>query len=626
MSAWNRNPSAYANKTIPVPATGVAIKAVIVQSSYALLSASSARFSGWIAAVLALLLPPSLALSTELVHVLCWLSSAVFAIRAANTFARWQSTRLASVEQAGLKDAQRRLMGLGPAAAKIETPATQRRLDLGMPALPGTLGMLLTPPMRGGLPVTSAARDAATPLGAPSRPSPGFDASPAPSAIATPEQLAQFLDSLSSRMAQQQLPTGAGMGAPADAWHLPGGYAAAGQLPPGFLGAGDQDQASAMFMPVGVDAPKYRPSWLPRAKTIVHAPDVLSPSSPDEVEETLRNVLMVEHPSLWLEVWVENLREWMSRVMMRPLLLSIEGAHSEVNAVLQQYNQQMRLPPLPDVVGSENTVDIESCCDTHRNSMSTSASFCQALGAQGPGHLAPCMALARGLVRYDQLLLLLRGKLPPDLLPPVPPGYVWSRIQALAEGTCLPAYQWAGGGSWAGRHWSPDLPNDTAVVLYLFAAFIEAPGWEFPLQRQTGAQKGMPLFLGQLQTRPPNQYSAILAYRPDAPGPRVDAILALNLASNTGPMMCFLADGRFTALTGYHALFHVIIMFILYHKLRYNSVLGNHYLHDPAVDLAVVVDPPSAGSSTVRNQSVFGWWYPPTEAQAAERGGAVGAQ
>ena len=32
-------------------------------------------------------------------------------------------------------------------------------------------------------------------------------------------------------------------------------------------------------------------------------------------------------------------------------------------------------------------------------------------------------------MRYDQLLLLLRGKLPADLLPPVPPGYIWARVQ-----------------------------------------------------------------------------------------------------------------------------------------------------------------------------------------------------
>ena len=172
---------------------------------------------------------------------------------------------------------------------------------------------------------------------------------------------------------------------------------------------------------------------------------------------------------------------------------------------------------------------------------------------------------------------------------------MWGRIQSLAEGSCLPAFQWGGGGGAAGgRPWTPDLPTDSALVLYLFAAFIDAPGWEFAV-RENGASRwewggghtlsmnpplyldshsfirfplsaaplllpplpllynfrGMPLFLGQLPPRPPNQYSAILTYRPERPSARADAILALNL-SGTVPLMCFLAEGRILALTGYH--------------------------------------------------------------------------
>ena len=64
------------------------------------------------------------------------------------------------------------------------------------------------------------------------------------------------------------------------------------------------------------------------------------------------------------------------------------------------------------------------------------------------------------------------------------------------------------------------------------------------------------------------------------------------------------------------ALFHVIIMFVLYHKQHYNSALGNHFLHDPALSLAEVVESAQLGGKVaggVRKQSVFGWWYPPTE-------------
>jgi hypothetical protein len=37
-----------------------------------------------------------------------------------------------------------------------------------------------------------------------------------------------------------------------------------------------------------------------------------------------------------------------------------------------------------------------------------------------------------------------------------------------------------GGGPHAGHHWTPELPCDSALLFYLFAAFVAAPGWNFP--------------------------------------------------------------------------------------------------------------------------------------------------
>lgn len=48
-------------------------------------------------------------------------------------------------------------------------------------------------------------------------------------------------------------------------------------------------------------------------------------------------------------------------------------------------------------------------------------------------------------MRYEQLLQLLRGRRPSDLLPPAPSGYLWARVGALAQGTCMPAFNWNGG-------------------------------------------------------------------------------------------------------------------------------------------------------------------------------------
>jgi Cytochrome B561, N terminal len=76
---------------------------------------------------------------------------------------------------------------------------------------------------------------------------------------------------------------------------------------------------------------------------------------------------------------------------------------------------------------------------------------------------------------------VLSGRRPAELLPPTPPGYIAARVRALAAGTCAPAFTWNGGGEHAGAPWSADLPSDSGLLFYLFAAFLDAPGWTFPL-------------------------------------------------------------------------------------------------------------------------------------------------
>lgn len=83
------------------------------------------------------------------------------------------------------------------------------------------------------------------------------------------------------------------------------------------------------------------------------------------------------------------------------------------------------------------------------------------------------MLCAQAIHKYQRLTELLQGEQPRHLLPPTPRGYILSRVRALAEGPCLSAFTWNGGGSWAHKPWSHELPADSALVFYLFAAFLE---------------------------------------------------------------------------------------------------------------------------------------------------------
>ena len=80
---------------------------------------------------------------------------------------------------------------------------------------------------------------------------------------------------------------------------------------------------------------------------------------------------------------------------------------------------------------------------------------------------------AQAVLQYQRLAALLRGDHPRGLLPPVPRGYIAFRLRDLAVGSCVGQFTWNSGGAWLGKPWSPELLTDSALVFYLFAAFLE---------------------------------------------------------------------------------------------------------------------------------------------------------
>ena len=76
-------------------------------------------------------------------------------------------------------------------------------------------------------------------------------------------------------------------------------------------------------------------------------------------------------------------------------------------------------------------------------------------------------------MQYQRLEAVLQGQAPAGLLPPAPQSYILARVQQLAEGPCMATFHWNGGGAFNSSLWTPDLPTDSALLLYLFSAYLE---------------------------------------------------------------------------------------------------------------------------------------------------------
>lgn len=94
--------------------------------------------------------------------------------------------------------------------------------------------------------------------------------------------------------------------------------------------------------------------------------------------------------------------------------------------------------------------------------------------------------------------------------------------------------------------------------------------------------RGAPLYLGSgalFRSRPPGNYSALLATRPDKPwaGPGAVAVIGSNLSSRE-PRFSLLLAGQLVTLSERDGLFKVLLMWLQYHLVDRQGLVGGRWV------------------------------------------------
>ncbi|XP_072961074.1 uncharacterized protein [Typha angustifolia] len=322
-----------------------------------------------------------------------------------------------------------------------------------------------------------------------------------------------------------------------------------------------------------------------------------------------------------IELWRDRIRQWFSSVLINPLLEKIKTSHtqviqaaslmgisitvSQVGCDSPSITAPVNLSPAGGANEWQPTITLDEDAILHQlratllQARDGSMSQLSFSGAQQQSSLLPVIqACLDAITEHQRLNTLMKGELVKSLLPhsSVRADYTVQRVQELAEGTCLKNYDYVGNGDFnvkGGKKWTSELPTDSHLLLYLFAAFLEHPRWMLHVDpaSYSGAQSSKnPLFLGVLppKERFPEKYVAIISGVPSIIHPGA-CILAVG--KQTPPIFALYWDKKMQfSLQGRTALWDAILLFCHRIKVGYGGVVRGVHLSSSALNILPVFE------------------------------------
>lgn len=322
-----------------------------------------------------------------------------------------------------------------------------------------------------------------------------------------------------------------------------------------------------------------------------------------------------------IEQWRDHLRQWFSSVLLKPLLNKIETSHTKVMQAAAKLGISITINHVGNDLSNKGTTVTVSPSGRTNEWLPTynldeegllhqlRATLVQALDSSTPRlplqpspqqhALIPLLQeCINAIIEHQRLLSLIKGEWVKGLLPhsSVRADYTVQRIRDLAEGTCVKNYEYLGSGEVNGKvnkKWTPELPTDSHLLLYLFCAFLEHPKWMLHVDptASDGTQSSKnPLFLGVLPSKErfPEKYIAAVSGVPSVLHPGA-CILAVGKQSP--PVFALYWDKKAQfSLQGRTSLWDSILLMCYKIKIGYGGIVRGMHLGSSALSILPVLD------------------------------------
>ncbi|KAF7823428.1 transmembrane protein 209 [Senna tora] len=345
--------------------------------------------------------------------------------------------------------------------------------------------------------------------------------------------------------------------------------------------------------------------------------------APMSMEESIE---AFEHLGIYpqIEQWRDQLRQWFSSVLLNPLLNKIETSHIQVmeaaaklgiSITINQVGSDMPSPGTPATLPAIDktkewqptlTVNEDGLLHQLRSTLvqaieGSTSKFPVSNLQQGPqqNSMVPIMQdCLDAITEHQRLQALVKGEWVKGLLPQstIQPEYTVQRIRELAEGTCLKNYEYLGSGEvydTKNKKWTPELPSDSHLLLYLFCAFLEHPKWMLHVDATShaGAQSSKnPLFLGILppKDRFPEKYIAVVSTVPSVLHP---GACILVVGRKSPPIFALYWDKKLQfSLQGRTALWDSILLLCQKIMVGYGGIVRGMHLGSSALSILPILE------------------------------------
>nr|XP_015837006.1 PREDICTED: transmembrane protein 209 isoform X1 [Tribolium castaneum] len=151
--------------------------------------------------------------------------------------------------------------------------------------------------------------------------------------------------------------------------------------------------------------------------------------------------------------------------------------------------------------------------------------------------------------------------------------YLEKRIRELAKGGCMSDFKWSGGSGYNGKDWDDSLPTDSAIIMHLFASYLDTQLMPLPSMPDTKPFSGL----------------YYIKSKDKVPTLTPNSLFIQQVTEKPPHFRVIVGETIYEMVKGYNNLFHSILFFLYHVNKQEHGMLGRVNLGRAGVNMLWII-------------------------------------